>query len=493
MRQNALYAAAQLERKLGRSEDARQSLEQAYAAYPDGALSEEALAGLLDVLEGAGVDAELRPNAIWPAFRKAWRRRGLGVSCRKRRPFDLADAPAPCKQHPTRAPTRASISRCSPCLLPGPASATWSWPTRRCSFTAQAMAKLAPAMGCAARVPARTAPAVMPRVLQRARPVSAPRIVARTFANRTAAGSLPVPPTWGAPAQGCRAAGPPPVAISPAIPREPAADPCVPRLARPARCKAIAVVDAVTRTSARRPAPDAEWRAKPAQPTTSVAGVSAVWSAKASVPASCKAAAAWRARPAAAPPTAARDCARSAPMARPTARPCPVARSSSSDARRPRIVALACAARTGAAKARADVSPRTNVASPTTTVVRAPAVPSPRAFYVRGRTRLQGQRHGMQEDRRLLRQHGRVQRRQTLPDGRRLPTERPGMLVGWGLLLRRVRAQPHGQAGLPRCLRPRGRAVHHPRRLLHGHLRRLPRALLARALGARSPRRSACI
>ena len=54
-----------------------------------------------------GWTRELRPNAIWPAFRKAWRRRGLGVSCRKRRPFDLADAPAPCKQHPTRAPTRA--------------------------------------------------------------------------------------------------------------------------------------------------------------------------------------------------------------------------------------------------------------------------------------------------------------------------------------------------------------------------------------------------
>jgi ferric-dicitrate binding protein FerR (iron transport regulator) len=57
MRQNALYAAAQLERKLGRNEDARQSLERAYAACPDGALSEEALAGLLDLRESAGVDA----------------------------------------------------------------------------------------------------------------------------------------------------------------------------------------------------------------------------------------------------------------------------------------------------------------------------------------------------------------------------------------------------------------------------------------------------
>ena len=58
MRQNALYAAAQLERKLGRGEDARQSLERAYAANPEGALSEEALAGLLDLVEGTGVDAK---------------------------------------------------------------------------------------------------------------------------------------------------------------------------------------------------------------------------------------------------------------------------------------------------------------------------------------------------------------------------------------------------------------------------------------------------
>jgi ferric-dicitrate binding protein FerR (iron transport regulator)/TolA-binding protein len=57
MRQNALYAAAQLERKLGREEDARQSLERAYAAYPEGALSEEALAGLFDLHVSMGLDA----------------------------------------------------------------------------------------------------------------------------------------------------------------------------------------------------------------------------------------------------------------------------------------------------------------------------------------------------------------------------------------------------------------------------------------------------
>jgi hypothetical protein len=57
MRQNALYAAAQLERRQGRVDDARQSLERAYAANPDGALSEEALAGLFDLLEATGGDA----------------------------------------------------------------------------------------------------------------------------------------------------------------------------------------------------------------------------------------------------------------------------------------------------------------------------------------------------------------------------------------------------------------------------------------------------
>jgi tetratricopeptide (TPR) repeat protein len=53
MRQNALYAAAQLERRLGRAADARQSFEQAFTANPDGALGEEALAALLDLLEPA--------------------------------------------------------------------------------------------------------------------------------------------------------------------------------------------------------------------------------------------------------------------------------------------------------------------------------------------------------------------------------------------------------------------------------------------------------
>jgi hypothetical protein len=61
MRQNALYAAAEIERRLGRSADARQSLERAWAAHPDGALAEESLSALLDVLE-SGSD-ELRSAA----------------------------------------------------------------------------------------------------------------------------------------------------------------------------------------------------------------------------------------------------------------------------------------------------------------------------------------------------------------------------------------------------------------------------------------------
>jgi ferric-dicitrate binding protein FerR (iron transport regulator) len=49
MRQNALYAVGLLEWNRGRTADARQSFEHALAAYPDGALAEEALAALLDL------------------------------------------------------------------------------------------------------------------------------------------------------------------------------------------------------------------------------------------------------------------------------------------------------------------------------------------------------------------------------------------------------------------------------------------------------------
>lgn len=51
MRQNALYAEALLERHLGHDSDARQSLERAYAASPEGALAEESLAASLELAE----------------------------------------------------------------------------------------------------------------------------------------------------------------------------------------------------------------------------------------------------------------------------------------------------------------------------------------------------------------------------------------------------------------------------------------------------------
>jgi ferric-dicitrate binding protein FerR (iron transport regulator) len=51
MRQNALYAQAQLERRLGRAAEALQSLQRAYAVHPEGALAEESLAALLDGLD----------------------------------------------------------------------------------------------------------------------------------------------------------------------------------------------------------------------------------------------------------------------------------------------------------------------------------------------------------------------------------------------------------------------------------------------------------
>ncbi len=57
MRQNALYAEALLERRLGRTTDARQSFERALIASPDGALAEESMAALLELLEPAGTDA----------------------------------------------------------------------------------------------------------------------------------------------------------------------------------------------------------------------------------------------------------------------------------------------------------------------------------------------------------------------------------------------------------------------------------------------------
>ena len=64
MRQNALYAAAQLEQRQGRAERARADYERALAAAPAGALREEALLGALESAaaggDGAGAAALAR-------------------------------------------------------------------------------------------------------------------------------------------------------------------------------------------------------------------------------------------------------------------------------------------------------------------------------------------------------------------------------------------------------------------------------------------------
>jgi hypothetical protein len=98
---------------------------------------------------------------------------------------------------------------------------------------------------------------------------------------------------------------------------------------------------------------------------------------------------------------------------------------------------------------------------------------------LRRREGLQGHRGRVQEIHRLLRRCGRVQRRQPLPGGQRLSNGWTAMRAGHGLLLRRVCAQPHRQAGLPRFLRSHRRPLHGQRGLLHGRLRRFSRALLA--------------
>jgi hypothetical protein len=54
MRQNALYAAAQIERRRGQNDDARADYERALEAAPRGALREEALVGAMESAEAAG-------------------------------------------------------------------------------------------------------------------------------------------------------------------------------------------------------------------------------------------------------------------------------------------------------------------------------------------------------------------------------------------------------------------------------------------------------
>jgi hypothetical protein len=82
MRQNALYAAAGLEQRLGRPAAARADFQRAYAAAPGGALGEEALLGALDsaAAEGpasAAAEAARRYLEAFPAGRGAARARTL--------------------------------------------------------------------------------------------------------------------------------------------------------------------------------------------------------------------------------------------------------------------------------------------------------------------------------------------------------------------------------------------------------------------------------
>ena len=63
MRQNALYAAAQIEQQRGWATRARADYERALAAAPRGALSEEALAGAMESAHAAGEDRQARAFA----------------------------------------------------------------------------------------------------------------------------------------------------------------------------------------------------------------------------------------------------------------------------------------------------------------------------------------------------------------------------------------------------------------------------------------------
>ena len=63
MRQNALYAAAQIERRQGHLAAAAADFERALAAAPRGALHEEALVGAMESARAAGDTARARALA----------------------------------------------------------------------------------------------------------------------------------------------------------------------------------------------------------------------------------------------------------------------------------------------------------------------------------------------------------------------------------------------------------------------------------------------
>jgi ferric-dicitrate binding protein FerR (iron transport regulator) len=85
MRQNAFYAAAQLEERLGRHAAARADFERALEAAPAGALREEALMGAMDSAAAAGetsqaADLAARYLAAFPAGLGVTRARSLAAS-----------------------------------------------------------------------------------------------------------------------------------------------------------------------------------------------------------------------------------------------------------------------------------------------------------------------------------------------------------------------------------------------------------------------------
>ena len=63
MRQNALYAVAQIERRQGRMAAAAADFERALAAGPRGALHEDALVGAMESARAAGEGARARALA----------------------------------------------------------------------------------------------------------------------------------------------------------------------------------------------------------------------------------------------------------------------------------------------------------------------------------------------------------------------------------------------------------------------------------------------
>jgi outer membrane protein assembly factor BamD (BamD/ComL family) len=81
MRQNALYAAAQLERRRGRSADARADYERALEVAPHGALHEEALIGAMETAELAG--EAVRARALAKRYLEAFPR-GLSAANARR-------------------------------------------------------------------------------------------------------------------------------------------------------------------------------------------------------------------------------------------------------------------------------------------------------------------------------------------------------------------------------------------------------------------------